>query len=114
MCAGGGAGMERGLGSEGVRSMTRQRPELFAGDAGASVRIDGEAPDVAQVTRGPLGVTLPSDQPSAGQRAGRGSGSRSLRSITRLARLRRCDAITTTVDVSEVEGAGARWRRPCG
>ena len=47
-----------------------------AGDTstGASVRIDGEAPDVAQVTRGPLGVTLPSDQPSAGQRAGRGSG----------------------------------------
>ena len=81
---------------------------------GASVRIDGEAADVAHAMRGPLGATLPSDQPSAGQRAGLGSGSRSRRSITRWLRLRRCVAITTTVDVSEVDDAGARWRRPCG
>jgi hypothetical protein len=81
---------------------------------GPLVRIAVGAPDVAQAIRGPLGATLPSDQPSAGQRAGRGSGSRSLRSITRFARPRRGVSITTTVDVSEVDDDAARWRRPCG
>jgi hypothetical protein len=94
-----------------VRAPERASLATFTG---ASVRIDEDWRDVVQATRGPLGATLPSDQPSAGQRAGRGSGSRSLRSITRWDRPRRGVSITTTVDVSDVDGVAARWRRPCG
>jgi hypothetical protein len=94
-----------------VRAPERASLATFTG---ASVRIDEDWRDVVQATRGPLGATLPSDQPSAGQRAGRGSGSRSLRSITRWDRPRRGVSITTTVDVSDVDDVAARWRRPCG
>jgi len=95
------------------------------GSGGASSCIGSDAgvgagdPPVAQANRGPLDAMLPRDHPSAGQRAGRASVSRSRRSITRLGRERgrRCCSTTTTEGeaaaptASRCRRGGARLRR---
>jgi hypothetical protein len=73
-----------------------------------------ESPAVAHARRGPLGTRLPRDHPSAGQRAGPGSGSRSRRSMTRLVRDRALGTTTTVDGSGRVFAAGAAaLRRPC-
>lgn len=79
-----------------------------------SVAGVGAGPAVAQANRGPLGARLPRDHPSAGHRAGRASGSRSRRSITRVARGRGRRSCSTTTTDAKAAATGSRCRRPGG
>src|SRR5205085_11976898 len=70
---------------------------------GASGRAPGGTAPPAQARRGPEGARLPSDQPSAGHRAGRGPSS--WESIRCRSRDLRVPAMTTTVEVPDPDPA---------